>query len=348
MKTLIQRISYMLAAVVLGALMVTNVPSVYAEDEAAEETSEASEETSNEDEDDDVATSISISPVSKVLELEPDSVYEDFFKITNNGKNPLKFEAYASPYSYTYSEEDQEYRLGFSRENTYTQITRWITFRDTEGNYVKNPTYVAPGGETVEVHYRISTPSSIPAGGQYAVLFAHTISEETEVNGIMTEASPGLVVYGRSAGETITKAEVSDLEIHQTLTAGEETKNIINATAKIKNEGNVDFMSVGILRVTGIFGRTYYETSSNDGKMSVIPESELVLSEQWDDTPYFGLFNVEWTVVAAENEPITITKTILILPAPVIILMILLLTIVIIWIIILIRKRKERRSRFMV
>lgn len=333
MKDSIRKLIYSSLVFVLGCVAFLSFNNVYAEDNTEEE---------------DVATSISISPVSRVLELEADSIYEDYFKITNNGKKALTFEAYASPYSYTYSDADEEYRLGFNKENTYTQITRWITFKDADGNYVKNPKYKAEGGETIEIHYRVTTPASIPAGGQYAVLFAHTLSDSEDVSGIKTEASPGMVLYGRANGETITTAEISDLELSQTVKVGSEEKTMINASAKIKNTGNVDFMAYGTLKVTGIFGRTYYETKGNQGKLSIIPESELVLSDKWEDTPYFGLFNATWTVSTSEEEPQTITKTILILPAPIIILMILLLTIVIIWIIILIRKRKERRSRFMV
>lgn len=353
MKKQVSRISFLLASIVFCLVSLVGVNSVYADEETesqqATQESNADNTTESEEVGDDVATSISISPVSKVLELEPSKTYDDFFKITNNGKAPLNFEAYASPYSYTYSEESEEYQLGFSKENSYTQITRWITFCDQDGNYVTNPKFVAPAGETVEVHYRITTPSSIPAGGQYAVLFAHTFSDDTEdVSGIKTEASPGLVVYGRSAGDTIVKGTVSDSAIHKTLTVDGNTKNIINASSKVVNEGNVDFMAIGSMKVTGIFGRTYYETTGNNGKVSVIPESGAVVSDQWDDTPYFGLFNVSWTITAAEGEPETITATVLILPVPIIILMILLLTIIIIWIIIVVRKRKERRSRFMV
>lgn len=350
MKKQISRISYLLASLLFGLVSLAGMNNVYAEENTEQaENNGSNSENSGEDAGDDVATSISISPVSKVLELEPNKTYDDFFKITNNGKTPLNFEAYASPYSYTFSEESQEYQLGFSKENSYTQITRWITFRDKDGNYTTNPKFVAPAGETVEVHYRISTPASIPAGGQYAVLFAHTFSDEADnVSGIKTEASPGLVVYGRAAGETIIKGTVSDSAIHQTLNVDGETKNIINASSKVVNEGNVDFMAIGSMKVTGIFGRTYYETTGTNGKVSVIPESGAVVSDQWDDTPYFGLFNVSWTITVANGEPETITGTVLILPVPIIILMILLLTIIIIWIIIVIRKRKERRSRFMV
>lgn len=293
------------------------------------------------------ATSISISPVSKVLRIEADSVYEDSFKVTNNGSEVMNFEVYASPYSYTFSETDNEYKLGFSRENNYTQIVRWITFADKNGNYVKSPKFSADPGESVEVKYRISTPSSIPAGGQYAVLFAHTLSSNTTSGGLRTEASPGLVVYGRADGETIATAEVSDLKIAQTLGKDTDKKNIINATARVKNTGNVDFMARGVLKVEGIFGRAYYETPDTNGMVSIIPETELTVSDQWEETPYFGLFKVSWTV-SAIDESETITQMVLIMPAPIIVLMILLLTIIIVWIIIMVRKRKERRSRFTV
>ena len=292
------------------------------------------------------ATSISISPVNKVLQLEASSVYDDTFKVTNNGAGDMEFEVYASPYSYTYSEEEDEYQLGFSAENNYTQITRWITFKNKDGEYVSNPHFVAGPGESVEVAYRISTPSSIPAGGQYAVLFAHTLSSTTTSGGIKTEASPGLVVYGRSTGETISKSIISNVSISQTAMKDGETKNLINASAKVKNEGNVDFMASGKLVVEGLFGGVKYETPATGGRVSVIPDAELTVSDVWEETPYFGIFKTTWTVSAPGSEPETISQMVMILPAPIVVSIILVLTILVVFIIIRIRKRKERKSKF--
>ena len=309
---------------------------VFAEDNAESEAEELVK----------AATSISISPVNKVLQLEANAVYEDSFKVTNNGAGEMEFEVYASPYSYTYSESDDEYKLGFSSENNYTQITRWITFRDKDGKYVENPHFKASPGESVEISYRISTPASIPAGGQYAVLFAHTLSNTVTSSGIKTEASPGLVVYGRASGETILKSTISAMNLSQTMTVENETKNLINASAKVKNEGNVDFMASGKLKVEGIFGQTHYETPSDRGRVSIIPDAELTVSDKWEETPYFGFFKATWTVSAAGSEPQTVTQTIMILPAPIIVAVILVLTAIVVWIIIMVRKRKERKSRF--
>ncbi len=298
----------------------------------------------------EAATSISISPVSKFLQLEGDNTYEDSFKVSNAGSNPLKFEVYVAPYSFTQQEGSEDYQLGFNRETAFTQMTRWITFKDSSGSFVSSPKFTAEPGESVEVTYRISTPSSIPAGGQYAVLFAHTLSDSTS-GGIKTEASPGLIIYGRSVGDTVTTGEMRNLEIKQSIkdkdSNSDEVKNLINASAKVKNTGNVDFMAVGTLKVEGIFGRNYYETPSTKGRVSIIPETELAVSDTWTDTPYFGLFKVTWTVSAAGNTE-TITSMILLLPLPILVISLLLLTIIVVWIIIMVRKRKERRSKFAV
>ena len=330
MKRSIRKMLMLAVALVFCACIVNG--SVFAESESEELVK--------------AATSISISPVNKVLQIEANSVYEDTFKVTNNGAGDMEFEVYASPYSYTYSENDDEYKLGFSAENSYTQITRWITFKDGNGEFVKNPRFKAGPGESVEVTYRISTPSSIPAGGQYAVLFAHTLSNTITSGGIKTEASPGLVVYGRSTGETISKSAISNMAISQSITRDSETKTLINASAKVKNDGNVDFMASGKLIVEGLFGGVQYETPSNGGRVSVIPDAELTVSDVWEETPYFGIFKATWTVSAPGSDSETISQMIMILPAPVIIAIILVLTALVVWIIIMVRKRKERKSRF--
>lgn len=322
--------------------------STYAEDNQEQET-EAQKP----------GTSISISPVSRIFQLNASSTYEDVLKVTNDGSDVINFEVYAAPYSYVYSEENDTYSLGFNNENNYTQITRWISIKGQDGNYVAKPTFTAQPGETVEVSYKITTPDSIPAGGQYAVLFAHTISNSVSGSGIKTEASPGMVIYGRGNGETIISAEISDIKVSRNITketTAEENgqtvrKNTvidhINASAKVKNTGNLDFNARGVLKVEGILGGAYYETPENEARMSIIPDAELVLSDEWEETPNFGLYKVTWTVTAGE-ETRTEEMVVFLIPPYIIVITIILLTIIIVWIIMAVRKRRERRSRLAV
>ena len=302
-----------------------------------------------EEESESIGTSISLSPVSKVLELSSNSTYSDTMQVKNDGKEDLEVEVYAAPYSYVYSEDEDAYKLGFSHENNFTQLARWITFKDQGGSWVKQATYTIKPGETLDVNYKVTTPDNIPAGGQYAVIFAHTLSGVATTSGIKTEASPGMVVYGRSTeGEAIVSAEISNMTVERRANEESKQENFF-ASAKVKNTGNVDFSAVGVLKVDAIIGAGSYETAStgNNARISVIPESELVVSDEWAESPSFGIYKVSWTVTAGE-ETETVEKIVFVNPVPFIIFSIILLTIVVVFVIIRVRKRKERRSRLAV
>lgn len=295
-----------------------------------------------------MATSISVTPVSRIMQLKSGEVYDNNFSINNDGSRELAVEIFAAPYSYVYSEDTDSYQLGFSNENNYTQIVRWITFKGKDGNYAKTANFTVAPGESKQIDFRVTTPSNLPDGGQYAVIFARTTNGVASANGIRTEASPGMVLYGRSTdGETITKAEISNLSIRQSITEDNVTRNTIGASAKVKNSGNMDFNAKGTLVVDGIIGGGHYETPATAGRTSVIPEAELVVSDEWRETPGFGIFKVKWTVEAG-GETETIEQIVVINIIPVIIIIIILLTIVVVWCIIRGKKRKERRSRLSV
>ncbi len=312
----------------------------YADEEEAKTTEETEEKTGG--------TSISITPVSNVLSIASSSEYNSKFTVNNDGSEQMKIEVYAAPYSYIHSEEDDTYKLGFNNENNFTQISRWITFKDNDGNYVKKANYTIEPDNSVEINYRINTPDNIPAGGQYAVIFAHTLTSSVSASGIRTEASPGLVVYGRSTeGAVDTSSEISDLKIEQSITENGITRNNFYASAKVKNNGNVDFNAIGKMKVDSIIGFSSYETPDNRGRISVIPESELVVSDEWEESPSFGIYKVTWTVTASESTE-TIEKVVFLIPPLAIILTIIVLTFIVIWIIMASRKRKERRSRLAV
>lgn len=295
-------------------------------------------------------TSLTLMPVSRTLQIASNSSYDGTMSVSNDGTEEVKIEVYAAPYSYVYSEDEDSYKLGFSNENNFTQITRWIKIKDNDGNYVERPSFTIPAGETLNIDYRIDTPNNIPAGGQYAVIFAQTISGSTNASGIKTEASAGIVIYGHSAEGTIdVSAEIRDMEIGQgTKSDGSNNaNNNLYGFAKVKNTGNIDFFARGVLKVEPIFGFGGYETASNSNSgnsPSVIPESERVVIDEWKETPSFGLYKVTWTITAGENTE-TIEKVVFLINPIIAIIAIIVLTIIVISIIIGVRKRKEHKSR---
>lgn len=323
---------------VMGAGLLTPC-CVYADDDNAESSENTNSETAV------PGTNISLTPVSKILQISSNSSYEDHFTVTNEGDTEMRIEVYAAPYSYVYSDEEDAYKLGFSNENSFTQISRWITFKNTMDAYENKTEYIIQPNDSLDIYYKISTPDNIPAGGQYAVIFAHTLTGVVSPNGIKTEASPGIVVYGRSTeGEAVIKADISDLKIEQGYNNNGVTSNNLRASAKVKNTGNVDFNASGVLKVDPIIGGASYETSGSDGRVSIIPEAELVVSDEWEDTPGFGIYKVTWTITVGEDVQ-TIEQIVFINPVPFIIITFLVLTIIIVCIIIGVKKRKERRSR---
>ena len=293
-------------------------------------------------------TSISLSPTSNVLNISSKSEYTGEFDVTNHGENNMKIEVYAAPYSYTYSESNDSYQQSFNNENNFTQITRWITFKDSGDSWVKKPNFTVKPNDTLTIHYKVSTPENIPAGGQYAVIFVHTLTSVKTSTGINTEISPGLLLYGRSTeGETIMKPEIVESKIEDKINEETSKKNVFYATAKIKNSGNIDFNATGLLTVTPIIGGSGYSTENDGVKISVIPESELSISDEWEDSPDFGIYKISWTVTAG-GETQTVEKIVFINPLPLIIIVIIVLTAIITWVIIMSRKRKERNARLTV
>lgn len=327
---------------------------------------EEAADTSNEDDD---RISITISPVAQSFQLHSNSTYEGTLNVTNAGSQPFEFEVFSAPYSLTASEENDDYSPNYNSENNYTQIARWITIRDQTGNFVPSlksdtenaahPTFLAEPGQTIEVLFRVTTPENIPAGGQYAAIFAQTLPKESQESGINALASLGMKVFGRSEeGEAIQSAEINEFALKRTIekeveaTADDGSSSLktttldhINGFARVKNTGNLDFSARGVLKVTNIFGEVYYETPENRGIVTIIPESELVVSDEWEETPSFGLYKATWTVTAGDESKM-MEMLIFLMPPSAIIITIIVLTIVIIWIIMMVRKRRERRSRF--
>lgn len=279
-----------------------------------------------------------IFPVSNVITLEAGKTSEYTLKVTNPSKTEVtSYQIYTSPYSYTYLPDQDEYVLGFSTENNYTQITRWISFKDTSGNFVPNLTVSIKPEETREITYRIAAPASIPNGGQYAVIFAQTINDYSENEGIKTNTRAGLIVYGHAVGETIKTANIIESKINKSFL----TDGNISANGKVQNTGNIDISVVSTLKIDNIFGINHYK---HEKTTSVIPETTAKINDEWPDTAFFGIFKATWTIEAGDKTEEK-TAVILVMPIAVMIVMGILLTIIIIWIIILIRKHSEQKSR---
>lgn len=285
----------------------------------------------------DTSDHLQISPVSNRVNLKGGQTLDYSFRI--QGKPGSSFRIYAAPYSVT----NEDYELSFSNQTNYTQLSRWIKFYDAAGNLASEATLTIPNdADSLIVNYSISVPVDVPAGGQYAMIFAESAGNgqsESTGSGIRTISRAGLIVYGSTSGNTIESAEINEYNFNSFLTSGRLTTN-----AKIHNSGNTDFEVSSTLTVKSIFGRVLYDDTQ---RHDVLPETDRRISSEWTSTPALGVFNVTYKVSAADATREE-SKIVIIIPIFVIIIALILLTSLIIWTIILLRKRKERESKVLV
>ena len=320
-----QLIGAIAAAFVAVASVIAPVANVFAEDEKP-------------------AVWLQISPVAKRFKLDPKAELTDKISVDNIGSKKFKFRVYATPYTIA----NEAYEVNFEAETNRTQISRWISFnqndsakKDSEKVWKNEVTFELEPNERQEIEYKISVPKDIPAGGQYATIFAESIPEENmAATGVRTVSRVGMILYGSTSGETVETAEIKNFTMKTFLTSGK-----ITAEADIANTGNTDFSANITMTIDKIIGGNVAEITS---PYSIIPDSptrHAVL--EWNDTPMFGIFKVK-TVVNAVDQHIEEEKIVIVLPIFIIIIMLVLLTIIIAWLIILIRKRHAQKSRLIV
>ena len=261
-------------------------------------------------------------------------------EVKNIGSKSFRYRVYATPY--IVSGEDYQLNFSESASTSYTQISRWITFRDDAGNgEYKSEIYntIAPG-EVQKVSYRITVPEDVPGGSQYAVIWAQTVGDPGNSSAsVQTVSQAGMVISGRSIGDTRQTADVTEYDFARFAFSGP-----LHAKATIKNTGNTDFDAYYYYTAKTIFGK---ELFSKNGSVATYPDTEYHVNVDWEDTPFIGFFQVQFKISAADTTKEE-THIVVILPVFVLILLILLLTIVIVWIIIITRKRKERKARTLV
>lgn len=281
---------------------------------------------------------IQVTPVSSRVILRPGQSLDYSMTVANIGTDKFGYSVYTAPYSIV----DEDYNVSFSNETNRTQLSRWIKFINEDGSTTDNYKGSLEPGAKQTVNYRISVPEDVPAGGQYATIFAQTDSSESkDTSGITTVSRIGLIVYGRTNGETNEKAEITDFAVSGFLNQGP-----ITATSKVKNEGNTDIEAKYKFTVKSIFGNTLHE---DEQAYNILPDTERRLNTEWGNTSPMGLFWVTYSVSSSALESAREeTKLVVILPIWMIVIMLILLTILIIWIIMLSRKRKERKGRLKV
>lgn len=276
-----------------------------------------------------------------VLEGDSDKCPDDgcSVEVKNIGTASFRYKVYAAlnPYVATKTNTD-----GLSEEamNSFSQLVRWISFRDDAGAYQSQISKTIQPGETQKIYYKIEVPEDVPGGAQYAIIYAQTLPNgSTDKTGVQAQAQAGSYLTGRSIGDTRQTAEVTEYGFSRFSLGGP-----LKAHATVKNTGNTDFDLFYYYTARTLFGKEIYQASDS---VPTFPGGEYNVENTWENLPFLGLFTIEYKLSGADLDK-SETHVVLVMPVFVMVLLILLLTVIIVWIIIIIRKRKERKARTLV
>ena len=295
------------------------------------------EPTENEQTDDSAVeastpTALQISPVSARIALESGQTVEKSFNIKNNGTSAFRVRIYAAPHTVG----DEDYTDDFTSQTQYTKISGWISFLDSDGETIDEPEYTLEANDSISVKYRITVPEDTASGGQYACIFAETIDETQNVEGIKTITRAGLSIFGNVAGDTRRLAKIGDIDINSLLFKGK-----VSITSNVENVGNIDFQTSVDINIRSFFGKQLY---TDQLVYTVFPETTRRIYTEWDDTPFYGIFRLKTKVTALGTE-VESERLILVMPPIMIALTIVLCTSITIAVIIYWRKRTLCRNR---
>ena len=273
---------------------------------------------------------IQMSPArNDVGELKPGESYSGTFRVQNTGKRAFSFTTGVAPYYVV----DEYYNPDYDSSNQYTDIANWIKLSIAEGN-------VEPNNE-VEVAYTITVPADVPAGGQYAMLYAEINPKDdsaSEGSGIAVSRRVGMLLYSNVQGNTRKTGSVIENKVPTFL-----FNPPVQATSIVENTGNTHATAEYVLQVYPLFGdEEVYTNEENPAKLIVLPETRRLNTINWPNAPHLGIFRVKQTVTIF-GESSTVEKTVFICPIWFLFIVIAIIFCAIFWIVTRIRARKQDR-----
>ena len=268
---------------------------------------------------------LQVSPVRLELELEPGKTTTGTFKVQNTGLKPYNFKLGVSPYSVT----DEKYNADYTNKTDYTDIVDWITFSQDTGSVEPN--------EQVEITVTVKVPNDVPAGGQYALIYAEMVEDNnTNESSVTVQKRAGILVYSEVEGETREEGQILENKIPSIL-----FNPPVIATSLVENTGNVHAKATYVLQVYPLFSdEEVYTNEENPTKLYILPETQRFNSISWDSAPQLGIFRVKQTVTIFDETSVK-EKIVFLCPIWFLFLVLLIIFFVIFWLVSRARSRHQ-------
>ena len=239
--------------------------------------------------------SFSISPMYQRITLIPGERYTGSIIVLNPFKSTknLHYSASVSPYTPVGDEYDPD----FSTSSESTEITKWITFENPEGDLAPN--------EEEKVKFTIDVPEDSPAGGQYAAIMIENVPDhgnDSAGEGLVIESTIRMasILYATVMGDTVESGDIITNSFPSFV-----TELPVDGLVSFRNTGNVHLDATTFTQVFPLFSREeIYTNEESPMENLIMPNTTRSIVTKWEDAPTVGIFHIIQTTKFAEKSSI--------------------------------------------
>ena len=224
---------------------------------------------------------ITMSPAATKIKAEAGKSVRGELTVLNTGDKAFDFTLYARPYSV----ETKAYNPNYSDTTERGGAYAWVQFDKTKG-------HLAPG-KSQKFGYTISVPADAAGGGHYGVLFAETVADKSDKQIVVRNKRVGSILRLTVDGDVKLAGDVTDVDIPWL-----QFHAPLKSTAEVSNSGNVDFDADSVMVVKTVFGKEVFRSEKSN---VVYPDKPRLITAEWADPSWTGLYKVEHTVSAGDS-----------------------------------------------
>ena len=277
-----------------------------------------------------ISTSFIMSPMYEKISLNPGDSYSSSFMIVTPSQATSNFDY--KVYVQGYYRDDNNNTI-FENIGGHSQIVDWVQINSPKTGTLKPD-------DSAKISFTINVPKDAPAGGQYAVITVGSATPEKAGEGggvnIQESVAMGYTIYAEITGTTIKQGEVTGASVPGFIFSGN-----ITGSSSVKNTGNVHGDAKYTLQVFPLFSdEEVYTNSENPETRVVLPDRTLYNETSWNNTPWFGIFNVVYTV-DFNGLSSQVSKIVIICPVWLLFIIIFIIIALIIWFILRFENHKK-------
>lgn len=224
--------------------------------------------------------SVTLSPSTTKLSLQPGEKYDGMLSIINSGKSGYDFKVYTAPYSMnieTYDKPD------FLTKKPRSDLYSWLT--------LSKDRFHLDSAKKITIPYTLTVPEKASPGGHYGVVFIEVLPTQNEQeatqpgNRIDRKKRLGTIFYTTVQGEVVRKGSVG-----ASIISWWQYAPPLASERRIKNIGNTDFDITYAMTVKDVFGNKKFQSTKI---FPILPDTSRLVRLEWNESVWYGLYHVD-------------------------------------------------------